>query len=162
VVAVTAKAPTFAAGSHPSPWPVRGEDVRYWSMCIGVGIRRVPIVANKLPGGGTDYGCRADENTRLNAARHYTYVIGSESQRAAISRVPGVTFLPFSTTHPAGLYLLVLRNMLASASFTHSPRDITKASDPAAAAAVMGPYYPRAAVCPLATLTAKGPRACRR
>ena len=162
VVVVTAKAPTFAPGSHPSPWPARGEDVRYWSMCIGVGIRHIPIVANTLPGGGTDYGCRADEATSLNAAGDYTYVIGSESQRAAISRVPGVTFLPFSTTHPAGLYVLGLRNMLVSTSFTHSPQGITQASDPAAAAAVMGPYYPRAAVCPLATLTAKGPQACLR
>jgi hypothetical protein len=162
VVIVTAKAPTSAPGSHPSPWPAPGEDVRYWSMCVGVGIRLVPTVANRLPGGGTDYGCRADEATRLNAAGDYTFVIGSESQRAAISRVPGVTFLPFSTTHPAGLYILGLRNMLVSTSFTHSPRGITQPDDPAAAAAVMGPYYPRAAVCPLATLTAHGPQACLR
>lgn len=162
VVVVTAKAPTFAPGSHPSPWPARGEDVRYWSMCIGVGIRNTPTVANKLPGGGTDYGCRADEATRLNAAGDYTYVIGSEAQRAAISRVPGVTFLPFSTTQASRLYFLGLRNMLVSASFTHSPQGITQATDPAAAAAAMGPYYPRAAVCPLATLTAHGPQACPR
>jgi hypothetical protein len=161
VVVVTAKAPTFAPGSHPSPWPARGEGVRYWSMCVGVLIRSVPLVANELPGGGTDYGCRADEATRLNAAGDYTYVIGSESQRAAISRVPGVTFLPFSTTHPAGPYLLGLRNVLVSTSFAHSPQNVTQAEDPAAAAAVMGPYYPRAAVCPLSTLTAHGPQACQ-
>jgi len=162
VVVVTAKAPTFAPGSRPSPWPARGEDVRYWSMCIGALIHLVPVVANTLPGGGTDYGCRADEATRLNAAGDYTYVIGSESQRAAISRVPGVTFLPFSTTRPAGPYLLALRNVLVSTSFTHSPQAITQSSDPAAAAAVMGSYYPRVAVCPLATLTAEGPQACLR
>jgi hypothetical protein len=161
VVVVTGKAPTFAPGSHPSPWPARGEDVRYWSMCIGLLIRHRPLVVNKLPGGGTDYGCRADEATSLNAAGDYTYVIGSESQRAAISRVPGVTFLPFSTAHPAGPYRLALRNMLVSPSFTHSPQAITQANDPAAAAAVMGPYYPRAAICPLATLTARGPQACQ-
>ena len=161
VVVVTAKAPTFAPGSHPSPWPARGADVRYWSMCVGVLIRSVPLVANELPGGGTDYGCRADEATRLNAAGDYTYVIGSESQRAAISRVPDVTFLPFSTTHPAGPYLLGLRNVLVSSSFAQSPENVTQAEDPAAAAAAMGPYYPRAVVCPLATLTARGPRACR-
>ena len=160
VVVITAKAPTFAPGSHPVPWPAQGEDVRYWSMCVGVLVHLVPIVANKLPGGGTDYGCRADEATRLNAAGDYTYVIGSESQRAAISRIPGVTFLPFSTTRPAGPYLLALRNVLVSTSFAHSPQDVTQADDPAAAAAVMGPYYPRAAVCPLATLTAHGPQAC--
>jgi hypothetical protein len=162
VVVVTGKAPTFAPGSHPSPWPARGEDVRYWSMCMGVLIRGVPLVANKLPGGGTDYGCRADEATTLNAAGYYTYVIGSESQRAAISSVPGVTFLPFSTAHPAGPYLLALRYLLVSASFTHSAQGVTQADDPAAVAAVMGPYDPRAAVCPLATLTAKGPQACLR
>jgi hypothetical protein len=162
VVVITGKAPTFAPGSHPSPWPAPGEDVRYWSMCMGVLIRLVPLVANKLPGGGTDYGCRADEATRLNAAGYYTYVIGSESQRAAISRVPGVTFLPFSTAHPDGPYLLALRYLLVSPSFTHSPQNVTQADDPAAVAAVMGAYYPRAAVCPLATLTAKGPQACLR
>jgi hypothetical protein len=131
-------------------------------MCMGVLIRSVPLVANKLPGGGTDYGCRADEATRLNAAGDYTYVIGSESQRAAISRVPGVTFLPFSTAHPAGPYLLALRYLLVSPSFTYSPQNVTQADDPAAVAAVMGSYYPRAVVCPLATLTAKGPQACLR
>ena len=160
VVVVTGKAPAFAPGNHPSPWPARGEDVRYWSMCIGVLIRLVPLVANKLPGGGTDYGCRADEATRLNAAGYYTYVIGSESQRAAISRVPGVTFLPFSTARPDGPYFLALRYLLVSSSFAHSPQGVTQADDPAAVAAVMGPYYPRAAVCPLATLVAKGPRSC--
>jgi hypothetical protein len=162
VVVITAKAPTFAPGSHPVPWPTQGEDVRYWSMCVGVLVHLVPIVANKLPGGGTDYGCRADEATKLNAAGDYTYVIGSESQRAAISRIPGVTFLPFSTTRPAGPYLLALRNVLVSTSFAHSPQNVTQASDPAAAAAGMGPYYPRAALCPLATLTAHGPQACLR
>jgi hypothetical protein len=162
VVVITAKAPTFAPGSRPSPWPAQGEDMRYWSMCVGVLIRLAPIVANELPGGGTDYGCRADEATRLDAAGDYTYVIGSESQRAAISRVPGVTFLPFSTTHPAGPYLLALRNVLVSTSFAHSPRNVTQAEDPAAAADAMGPYYPRAAVCPLATLIAHGPQACQR
>jgi hypothetical protein len=162
VVVVTAKAPTFAPGSHPLPWPARGEDVRYWSMCVGAGVRLVPLVANKLPGGRTDYGCRADEATKLNAAGDYTYVIGGESQRAAISRVPGVTFLPFSTNYPAGVYLLALRNVLVSSSFAYSPEGVTRASDPAAAAAVMGPYYPRTAVCPLATLTAHGPQACPR
>ena len=162
VVVVTAKAPTSAPGSHPSPWPARGEDVRYWSMCIGLLAPPTPVVANKLPGGRADYGCRADDATRLNAAGDYTYVIGGESQRAAISRVPGATFLPFSATRASRLYLLGLRNVLASSSFAHSPQGVTQADGPAAAAAVMGSYYPRTAVCPLATLTARGPQACLR
>jgi hypothetical protein len=162
VVVITAKAPAFAPGSHPSVWPARGEDMRYWSMCIGLLASPTPVVANELPGGGTEYGCRADEATTLSKSGDYTYVIGRESQRTAIGRVPGVTFLPFSATHPAGPYLLGLRNVLVSTSFTHSPRSVTQASDPAAAAAAMGPYYPRATLCPLATLTAKGAQACPR
>ena len=162
VVVVTGKAPTSAPGSHPSPWPARGEDVRYWSMCVGVAVRGTPVVANPLPGGGTDYGCRVDDATRLNAAGYYTYVIGSESQGAAIGRVPGVAFLPFSTAHPTGLYLVAMRNILVSSSFGHSPQAITQASDPAAAAAAMGAYYPRVTVCPLTTLTARGPQGCGR
>lgn len=162
VVVVTAKAPTFAPGSHPSVWPAPDEDVRYWSMCIGLLAPPTPIVANELPGGRVDYGCRADEATKLNAAGDYIYVIGGESQRAAISRVPDATFLPFSTSNPARGYLLALRDTLVGSSFAHSPQSITRAVDVAAAAAAMGPYYPRAAVCPLATLTAHGPQACLR
>ena len=160
VAVVTGKAPTSAPGSHPSPWPARGEDIRYWSMCIGAGVRNLPTVVNRLAGGGTDYGCRADQATRLNAAGDYTYVIGAESQRAAIERIPGVTFLPFSTSLPTKLYVLLLRNMLVSSQFTNSVQSVTPADDPAAAAAAMGAYYPRASVCPLATLTAKGAAAC--
>jgi hypothetical protein len=51
--------------------------------------------------------------------------------------------------------------VLVSTSFAHSPQGVTQAGDPAAAAAVMGPYYPRMAVCPLATLMAGGPQACQ-
>jgi hypothetical protein len=63
-------------------------------MCIGVGISTLPTVVNTLPNGQTDFGCRADEATKIDAAGDYTYVIGSKAQRAAISRIPGVTFLP--------------------------------------------------------------------
>jgi hypothetical protein len=162
VVVVTAKAPTFAPGTSPSPWPARGEDMRYWSMCVGGGTAEIRTVVNKLPGGLTDYGCRADQATRVNTAGDYAYVIGSESQSAAIDSVPGVTFLPFSVTKTGPTYLLALRNTLVSGSFTHSVANITQAWDPAAAAAAMGPFYPRVSVCSLASLQAKGPLACQR
>jgi hypothetical protein len=98
----------------------------------------------------------------VNQAGNYAYVIGSESQSAAIDSVPGVTFLPFSATQTGPTYLLALRNTLVSGSFTHSVEDVTQAWDPAAAAAAMGPYYPRVTVCSLASLKAKGPLACQR
>jgi hypothetical protein len=160
VLIVTAKAPTFPPGSHPSPWPQTSEDMRYWSMCIGVGIRSLPTVVNHLPGGQTDYGCRADQQTTLNAAGDYAYVIGSETQRATIARIPGVTFLTFSSTQPARVYLLLLRNYLVNPTFTHSPQNITDSQNAPAAAAAMGPYYPRLSICPLSMLTTSGLSAC--
>ena len=39
---------------------------------------------------------------------------------------------------------------------------LTQASDPPAAAAAMGPDYPRAVLGPLASLAAKGAQACPR
>jgi hypothetical protein len=98
VLVVSAKAPTFPPASGPSPWPAPGEDMQYWSMGVAVGTTTVPTVVNHLPGGQLDYGCRANEATKLNAAGDYNYVIGSEAQRAAISRIPGATFLSFSST----------------------------------------------------------------
>jgi hypothetical protein len=161
VVVITGKAPTFPSGGHPSPWPQPGMDMRYWSLCVGVGIAHLPTVANSLPGGRTDYGCRADEETALNSPGDYAYVIGSESQREVIDRVPGTTFLPFSASQPARLYFLLLRNTLVSPGFTHSVQDVTQTLSPPAAAAAMGPYYPRVFVCTLHTLVARGLDACR-
>ena len=42
VVVIRARAPTYPAGDHPSPWPAANEDVRYWSMCIGLATATLP------------------------------------------------------------------------------------------------------------------------
>lgn len=160
VVVVTAKAPTSPPGSHPTPWPDPKDDMRYWSMCLVVGTASLPTVANTLANGTTDYGCRADDATKVDANGDYTYVIGTETQRAAIERLPGVTFLPFSSTASTPLYLLLLRNTLVSTPFAQSVQNVTQTQNPAAAAAAMGPYYPQMSTCPLTTLTTGGPQAC--
>ncbi|HTW06640.1 MAG TPA: hypothetical protein VME46_03970 [Acidimicrobiales bacterium] len=166
VLVVSAKAPTFPPGVGPSPWPAPGEDMQYWSMCIILGKGSLPTVANQLPGGQVDYGCRADEATKIDASGYYHYVIGSEAQRAVISRVAGATFLPYSSsqTTPRGrpwpLYLLLLRNVLVSPDFAHSAQKVARADDPRDAAAAMGTYYPRVSTCSLAALTTKGLKAC--
>ncbi len=121
--------------------------------------RPVPTVANRLPNGQTDYGCRDDYQTRL-AHGDYAYVIGTETQKAAISRVPGATFLPLPNTQTPRLDFLHLRNKLINPSFTHAAQNITQATDPSAASAAMGPYYPRVSTCRLATLARGGVAAC--
>ena len=160
VVVIHAKAPTYPPGDHPSPWPAANTDVRYWSMCVGLATAGLPTVVNPLPGGGTDPGCRADAQTKLNAAGEYAYVLGTEAQRATIEGVPGATFLSFSAAQPSATHILMFRELLASSSFTYSPQQVTQINDPAATAAAMGPTYPRAAICPLSTLVAAGVAGC--
>jgi hypothetical protein len=161
VVVVTGKAPTFPPGAHPSIWPSASDQVRYWSMCVNLGEGTDPVVVNHLPGGQSDLGCRADDATKLSAGGTYTYVIGTEAQRATIERVAGVTFLPLSLAQPAApLYLLAMRYTLANPSFHFAPQDIVQTLSAPAAARTMGAYYPHARLCSLSALSAGGPSAC--
>ena len=160
VVVIWGRAPTHASGDHPSPWPGAGEDVRYWSLCSALLTGVIPTVMNLTPSGGIDPGCRADDQVRLDAAGGYAFVLGTEAQRAAIEGVAGATFLPFSAAQPTTTHLLAFRYMLANPSFANSPARVAQDNDPAATAAVMGPYYPQARVCPLSTLVAAGVSGC--
>ena len=159
VVVMSAKAPTHVTGDHPSTWPA-AEDVRYWSMCVGLATGLLPTVVNPQPSGGTDAGCRADDQTKLDAAGDYVYVLGTEAQRATIESVPDVTFLPFSAAQPGATHLVFFRQIIASSSFAYSAQRVTQDNNPAATAIAMGPYYPRAAICPLSTLVATGVAGC--
>lgn len=160
VMVIRGKAPTSSSGSHPSPWPARGRDMQYWSMCTNLTSPARPVVVNHLAGGGVDYGCRHDSQVRLDRHGYYTFVVGTEAQRAAIERIPGVTFLPFSSASPAAQHVILLRNMVVSPAFAQAVQNVPDNDDPAAAAGVMGAYYPRSGVCPLATLAGHGPAAC--
>jgi hypothetical protein len=160
VLVIRGKAPTAPASSHPSPWPAPGTDVQYWSLCVNVYRGQQPVVLNHLPDGQADFGCRHDSQVRLDRYGYYTFVVGTESQRAAIERIPGATFLPFSTAYPTQIHYLLFRDMVANPDFAKAIQNVPDNGSPASAAAVMGPYYPRAAFCPLATLTHGGPQAC--
>jgi hypothetical protein len=160
VLVIRAKAPTAPGGMSPTPWPSPGEDVQYWSLCVDVDLSTLPVVVNKLPDGKVDYGCRYDGQTAIDASGYYTYVVGTEAQRTAIDRIPGVTFVPFSTAYPTGAHVLILRNMVAAPSFAEAIQNVPENGSAASAEAVMGPYYPRMAVCPLAALARKGIDAC--
>jgi hypothetical protein len=134
--------------------------MQYWSLCDYPATAALALVANQLPAGAIDYGCRHDSQVRLDRHGYYTFVVGTEAQHAAIDKIPGATFLPFSTAQPATIHLLLLRNMLVNPGFTEAVQDVPGDGNPASAAAVMGPYYPRTAICPLATLASGGPAAC--
>jgi hypothetical protein len=152
VVVIRGKAPTYSRGSRPSPWPGAGVETQYWSMCNNLDTALNPLVVNKLPSGRVDYGCRHDGQTRLDRHGYYTYVVGRESQRAAIEHIPGATFLPFSAAHPATPHILLLRNTVAGPGFTEAIQNVPQDGNPSSAARTMGAYYPRIAICPLAAL----------
>jgi hypothetical protein len=160
VLVIRGKAPTAPRGSHPSPWPAPFIDLRYWSLCNYLLTSALPLVANPLPDGQTDYGCRYDSQVAADRHGYYTFVVGTEAQRPVVKRIPGATFLPFSTADPTTPHLLFLRNMLANPGFAQAIQNVAQSGSPAAAAAVMGPYYPRTAICPLSTLARSGPGAC--
>ena len=162
VLVIRGKAPTAPRGDHPSPWPAAGIDLQYWSLCNYLLTAQLPLVANQLPDGAIDYGCRPDSQVTLDRDGYYTFVVGTEAQRAAIDQIPGATFLPFSTAQPATEHLLLLRNMLVNPGFAEAVQNAPANGNPASAAAAMGPYYPRVATCPLATLAARGPQGCER
>jgi hypothetical protein len=160
VLVIQGQAPTASRGSHPSPWPAPFTDLRYWSLCNYVLSGVLPLVANPLPDGQTDYGCRYDSQVATDRHGSYTFVVGTEAQRPFIERIPGATFLPFSTADPTTPHVLFLRDMLANPGFAQAIQNVPPGGDPASAAAVMGPYYPRTAICPLSTLLRGGPGTC--
>ncbi|GAB1642291.1 hypothetical protein [Krasilnikovia sp. MM14-A1259] len=160
VVVIRGRAASSPDAAHPVPWPAPTDDMRYWSLCTNLRRPYYPVVANDLPDGTVDPGCRHDDVTALDADGYYTYVLGTEAQRAAIQAVPGVTFVPFSLKEPRARHLVVLRNMLPVDSFPYSVLDAPPNGRARPAAAAMGDYYPRGAVCALAVLTASGPAGC--
>jgi hypothetical protein len=160
VLVIYAKAPTTPKGSDPSPWPRQGEDLRYWSFCSDLLPPPTPVVVNHLSDGNVDEGCRDDSQMRVDSQGYYTIAVGTESQRAGIERIRGVTFLPFSNAEPTQAHKLNMRNMVANPAFGEAIQDVPANASAASAAAAMGSYYPQAAFCSLATLATGGAKAC--
>jgi hypothetical protein len=160
VLVIRAKAPTTPSGNNPAPWPAPRDDLRYWSICDDLKPSPVPVVVNRLPDGKVDDGCRYDSQVKVDKNGYYTIVVGTETQSAAIERIPGTSFLPFSAAEPTQLHKLNMRNMLPNPDFHDAIQNVPANGNPSSAEAVMGPYYPRAAFCSLTTLAHSGPNAC--
>jgi hypothetical protein len=156
VVVVRGKAPTTPSGTSPVPWPQAALQLRYFSLCNNVYRSPWPVVANPIAGGGTEYGCAADYETRLNAAAEYAYVVAMPDDRAAVEAAGG-TLIPLSTAQPHARQILIFRNMLPNESFTHAVQNAPQDASPAGAAKAMGAYYPRAYRCTLAQFEAGAP-----
>ncbi len=161
VLVVKGKVPTTTHGDTAQPWPSPGVDLRYWSLCAytPAGATVVNYLgANQLWGGPVDWGCRNSDQTNVSSDGEYTFVLGTEAQRAAIERIPGVTFLPFAEAFPAETTPLLIRNQLPSPSFAQVIASWPTAATlpPAEAAAAdeqaMGDYYPQLSFSTVAAL----------
>lgn len=156
VLVIRGKAPRTPAGDAPTAWPNPDLDARFYSLCTYPSVLPGPVTRNPLPGNTFDEGCRNDDQTAVDAAGYYTYVVGTESQRARIEQLPGVTFLPFSTEYASRKHDLLLRNMLPNTSFEQAIQNVPANVPPEQAAEIMGEYYPRTTQCALHTLTPTG------
>ncbi|WP_280246089.1 hypothetical protein [Nocardia abscessus] len=159
VLVVRGKAPRTTRGEHPAPWPSSVAEVRYFSMCAYPSILPGPVARNPLPDGTIDEGCRTDDQTAVDADGYYTYVVGTEGQRERIEQIPGATFVPFDAAHADRQQWLLLRNMLPDGDFPHAVQNVPAGTPPAQAAEIMGPYYPRTALCELSE-SAAGTSSC--
>ena len=159
VIVVRGKAPTTPSGTSPVPWPQSSLQLRYFSLCNNVYRSPWPVVANPTAAGGTEYGCAADFETKLNARGEYGYVVAQPSLRGAIEKAGG-TFIPLSATQPHARQILIFRNMLPNESFTHAVQNAPADASPEGAAKAMGPYYPRDQPLPYAGPVQAGAPAC--
>jgi hypothetical protein len=126
VVALRAKAPTFADTDHARVMPTA--QLRYWSVC-----------SNDFP--TTRYvACTPDHAMRLDGEGYFTVVISDPAHKPTNLR-------PTDTWLPAGAYpdvFVLYRQMLPASSFAQA---IAFAPSPAAAPKTMGAYYPDTRIC---------------
>jgi hypothetical protein len=167
VVVIQAKVPTspfdYHGGESPAPWPrtdIARWEVRYWSLCNYVYAKPFPVVVAPGPDGSTIYGCAADLQVPTTAQGHATVVLSYPDDRPSnATAANGIAWLPMSTSNPTAIEQVSLRNMLVSKTFKHSPESATGTSV-ADAQQALGAYYPRTAMCNVATFEAGGAAAC--
>lgn len=166
VVLVRAKAPRtpalVAPGTEPQPWPSKKYQLQYYSLCNNLYREPWPVIINDKRRGAQDLGCRADNATNLDKRGRFTYVVGPQSKKRAISHWSTATFVPYSQTEPRLREVLIFRNMLANPNFQQSAMNAPQNMNAQDAAAVMGQYYPHAKTCPLRFYLDRGPNACFR
>ena len=144
---IRGKAPTYPdtrAGVSPA---APGKQLRYWSMCQNDKASPYPVVA-----------CASDDQTKVDASGHYTYVVAAPSDlTAAQAADTDLTVIPWGAT---GVDKVVfLRNMLPSSKLYPNSVQASQATgaDPVK---TMGEYYPRATYCAVETLRSAGWQAC--
>jgi hypothetical protein len=171
VLVIRGAAPTFSPGTVAEPWQPAAVDLRYWSMCSNVYARPYPVVIipDPLHPDNPILGCKADLDTTLDTQNFYTYVVShlADKPSDAVLAANSATWLPFSDKERDQRHIMLLRNMLGE-DFPHSVQQCNQennaeGTDPTAIAnckAIMGAFYPLAAMCQASTFNSGGTAAC--
>jgi len=155
-----ATVPRFGRNDYPR---LRGQELRYWSLCNYDHIFPFPVVEQS-----GQPSCAADDQTALDSSGYYTYVVAAPADIPTNARTDKtVTILPWGRTRFEKA--LIFRNMLPDSSFTMTAQTANiKCADPkqsieqnaACTANVMGPYYPEATYCQKTVYEQGGWQAC--
>jgi len=135
VLVIRGRMPTFPATEGKKATRMGTGQVRYWSLC-----------QNETPVTTSVVSCLRDSQVPLTRKRRYTIVVSRKGDRPKqATSACGVAWLDWGNyVDPLGrdgTGLLIMRNLLAAPSFTHSIQRITElGTEPA----VMGRYFPRA------------------
>lgn len=156
LIVVRGLAPTFPATPAQPLYPE--QQLRYWSMCTNLLVSPAPVVE-----------CARDDNTVLDPQGYYTYVIGADQDKPAVTAITQENATWLKWFGPIGEALpdelkpngnLILRNMLPNASFPNAVQNIPVTQSNAAARATMGQYYPEATYCQRSVFERYGTAGC--
>lgn len=136
-------------GTAPRSGPGEDVDVRYWSFCTGSNVEPYPAAS-----------CIPDVDVPVADDGTYTLVVSQPEDRPANATAEnGVAWL--AGADPAYPDLIGLRHVLpADAFYDQSGWAVGPDLTAAEAAAIMGPYYPQATYCDVATFEQGGADAC--
>jgi hypothetical protein len=136
-------------GTAPRSGPGEDVDVRYWSFCSGANTPPYPAAS-----------CIPDVDVPLAEDGTYTLVVSQPEDRPANATADnGVAWV--AGADPAYPDLIALRHLVPSEAFYDQSGWAVAPEDTAAeAAAIMGPYYPEAVYCDVATFEEGGADAC--
>jgi hypothetical protein len=152
-VVIRFKAPSFPDTVHGEPVTV-ARQTRYWSLCSYAATEDTLLRGS---------GCLTDFRTATDSRGRVTVVVADPAHRPAhtVDRAGGVHWLPWG---PYDKDFLLFRFGLPATSWKYSPLRITpEATDQAAAAArVMGAYYPVARYCSKEQIERRGVASCFR
>jgi hypothetical protein len=159
--------PGDTIGAHPVAWVKPKFQVLSWSIANYVGTKPYPV-AEAAKGANVQVGGTPDYLTALQNG-YYTVVSSPATDKPSAKslKANAATWIPTSAVYSTTPEFQLLRNVLPQQSryseafaFIKPPANPSDIISSATVRKQMGPYYPQAAQCPVATFESGGWTAC--